>query len=259
MNLDGADGGHKAHRGPQTECSAVAVAVEQEPGPHHVQRHPGVGDHRAAVGTVPDREADPTPFLHGVQHRRKQPELFQCIRAAVLIRLVRNREMGVEALKLQVRQCTGGDDVLHALLKKIARTEIAQPRHAGVELDVYFQHLAEPDRLLGVFDRLGVTGGRLRQVIFNQHPGVFLRRVPEDQDRHRDPAPPQLQRLVQAADRQVLRTLVLQQLRNPQRAVPVGVGLHHAEKAAALGKPASDRVVIVPDSGEVDFRPGTLH
>ena len=83
--------------------------------------------------------------------------------------------------------------------------------------------------------------------------------MPEDQDRHRDAAAAKLHRLVQAADREILRSLVLQQLGNPQRAVSVGVGLHHAEKAAAFRKNAPDRVIIVPDGIEVNLGPGTLH
>ena len=83
--------------------------------------------------------------------------------------------------------------------------------------------------------------------------------MPENQDRHRDAAAAKLHRLVQTADREIVRSLVLQQLGNPQRAVPVGVGLHHAEKAAALGKHASNRMIIVPDGIEVNLGPGTLH
>ena len=78
----------------------------------------------------------------------------------------------------------------------------------------------------------------------------------EDQDRQINAALAQLHRLVETGDGQIVRARVLQQRGDLHRAVPVSVGLDHAQKAAALGQTAADRLIIVPQRAERDLRPG---
>ena len=67
----------------------------------------------------------------------------------------------------------------------------------------------------------------------------------QDQDRHGDAARAQLQRLVEAGHREIIRARLFQQPRRLQCAVAVGVGLHHAQKAAALGQRCAEDVIVV--------------
>ncbi len=98
----------------------------------------------------------------------------------------------------------------------------------------------------------------LRDAVFNQLPRIGRLRVAEDEDRHFHARPAQLQRLVQAGDRQVIRTRLFQQQRRLNRAVTVGVGLHHAEEAAGLRECRADRPVIVQNVFHADFGPAAF-
>ena len=152
----------------------------------------------------------------------------------------------------------GGDHVPHADVKVVPGTEKAQPGHAGVQLDMDPERLSQLPGSGGILLCLRQGADGLGQILFDQQPRVLRRRVPQDQDRHGDAAPAQLQRLIQAAHGQVVRSGLLQQAGDGQRAVPVGVGLHHAQKAAALRQRGADGLIIVADIGQGDLRPASL-
>ena len=212
VDLDGADRRHQPHGGLQAQLPVVPVAVQQQARPDHVQQALGIVHHCPAVGTVADRKADPLLLLQPADHPGEKFELRLRIGPAFRVRLVRNGEMGIDPFVFQIRQRAGPHDVAHAFVKIAPGAEIAEARHPGVQLDVQLQDPAEPPRLFGILLRLGKAGRRLGQPVLQQHRRVFHRRVPEDQNRHRDAAPAKLQRLVQAAHGEIVRAFPLQQL-----------------------------------------------
>ena len=142
--------------------------------------------------------------------------------------------MRVHALRLKAGQAAGVYHVLHTLGKILARAEKAETGHAGIELYVYLQHSAERRRSGGILQRLGIAAHRLGNAVLDEHARILRRRMAENKDRHGYPAAAQLKRLVKAGHGQIVRAAVLQKVRHLHGAVPVGVGLHHAEEAAAL-------------------------
>ena len=69
-------------------------------------------------------------------------------------------------------------------------------------------------RLRTVFMRLRLTGHGLRDIEANQPVDLLLRRVPENQNRHRDAVKPELHRFVNAGDSEVIRAELLELLRD---------------------------------------------
>ena len=123
---------------------------------------------------------------------------------------------------------------------------------------MHLQRLAERCRSGGILPRFSQRAHGLRDVLVDQQLRVFRGRVSEDEDRHTDTALAQLHRLVETAYREIIRSRVLQQPRDRQRAVTVGVGLDNAEKSAACRQRSADGLVIVPDVCQADLRPGSL-
>ena len=91
----------------------------------------------------------------------------------------------------------------------------------------------------------------------HQLPGVFRGRIAEDQNRRLDPCPAQLQCLIQAGHRQIVRPQFRQLLRHRHRAVSIGVGFDQTDEFA-LGRQRTQRVVVVGQPPQMDLRPGSL-
>ena len=256
--LDGADLGHEAHAGLEAEpAGGVAVAVEEQAGPHHVEGHLRIGQRRAGVGAVAKAEAD-AARTQGLDHAAENAELLPGVGLVVLARLVGDREVREDPLGLEPGQGAGARHVLHAAVEALAPAEEAQARHAGVEGDVDAQRAAEPKGLGGKLLRLFEVRDRLRDVVFQEHARVLKGRVAEDQDRHRDAAVAQLHRLVETGHGEIICPRLLQSPRHLKGAVAVGVGLDHAEEAAALRQGRPDGADVVPDVLQADLRPGPL-
>ena len=145
---------------------------------------------------MPEGKAHPAAALDCVDHLGEEFELVAGIGLAVRSRLVGDGEMRVDTLNFQIRQGDGLQQVLHALLEVAPCAEKAQPGHAGVQFDVDLQLPAELSCRLGIFPRFRQRADGLGDMFFQQHFGIFRRRVAEDQDRHGDAAFAQLQRLV---------------------------------------------------------------
>ena len=79
----------------------------------------------------------------------------------------------------------------------------------------------------------------------------------EDQDRQVHAAAPDLYSLFNIRHRQIFRAEILQRAADRHRTVAIGVGLHHAEKPASGGKPASQLLVVVFQIVQADIRPGS--
>ena len=192
--------------------------------------------------------------LHLFDRVAEAPELRAGVGLAVGPRLVRDGEVGEHALAVESRQTYGAQDVFGA----VPAAEKAQAGHARVQRDVDPQPPPEVDagrrKLLRLFE---VRDG-LGDVVVRQQERILRRRVPEDQQRRGDPAVAQLHRLVQTGHGQIVRPLGLQRPRDRKRAVAVGVGLDHAEEAAALRQGGADGPVVVTDVFQADLGPGPL-
>ena len=203
-------------------------------------------------------EFDIAALFYLVHDAAEQRELIACILLAVLARLVGHGEVRIHALALDARQRAGTDDVVHALLEVRPVAEKAEAGHARIELYVYLQRLSKAHGLRRILQRLGKAGHGLGDVLLDEHGGVLVRRMAEDEYRHCDSAAAQLQRLVKAGHGEVIRALSLQKPRDRQCAVTVRVRLHNAEKAAAIRQGRADGAVIVPQILKVYFRPCSL-
>ena len=64
----------------------------------------------------------------------------------------------------------------------------------------------------GIFQGLGMTGDRLGEAVFNELFRIFHRGVAQNQQRHTDPAPAQLERFVETAHGQIVCPQLLQKL-----------------------------------------------
>ena len=206
---------------------------------------------------MPDGKAAAELALGRLDDVGEQIKLRERIGAALLVRLVGDGEVREDALHLQPRQAAGGTDGLDAGAEVLARRQETQPRHAGIDLDMYLKRSAAAHGLLAVLQCLGLTGHGLRDVVLDEQRNLLLRRVAEDEHGHGDPIFAQLHRLVRARDGQIVCTQLLQRLRDAHGPVSVGVGLHHAQKLHARPDPAAQRLVVVCQSVEINLRPGS--
>ena len=121
-----------------------------------------------------------------------------------------------------------------------------------------------PERTAGALGRGGKAlglrkaGDRLGDVVFNKHAGILCLRVAEDQQRHFDARRAYLQCLVQTRDRKIIRARLFQKRCRLHRPVAVGVGLYHAEEAAALGDCRAQGPVIVQQVFRADLSPAAF-
>ena len=166
----------------------------------------------------------------------EKAKLFAGVALVFLARLVGDGKMGKDALGVKAGEPAGARKLGCAPLKLRARAEEAETGHAGVRRHMDPQGAAEA--LCRGGEGLGLLEARdgLGDVVSDQQRRVPGIGVAQDQDRHGDAALSELQRLVKAGHREIVRARLFQQTRRLQRAVAVGVGLHHAQKAAALGQ-----------------------
>ena len=142
--------------------------------------------------------------------------------------------------------------------KQIPVAQIPEPRHACVHLDVDAERAAQAGSLLGVLHGLGLAGYSLRDVVLEQPSHLLLRRVAEDQDRHCDPVQAKLHRLVDAADREIVRAVLLERARHDDGTVAVGVSLHDPEEFYVRSDMLAQRAVVVNQRVQIDLRPGAF-
>ena len=188
----------------------------------------------------------------------KKRKLLLRIGTVVFPRFVGNGKMSIDAFCLQARQAAGRRDMLNACFRHAAVTQKAEAGHAGVHLDVYTQLPAKPQGFGGIFLGLGEIRHRLGEVIVRQNAEILRRRMAEDQDRQSDAPVPQFHRFIQAGYRKIVRSALLEQRGNTQRAVAVCIRLYYAEKPAFFRNAAPDGFIIMADVSEADLRPGAF-
>ena len=200
----------------------------------------------------------PPFFFRTANHIGEQlklvPGVFQIFRTF----FIRHRKMRKDAFRIQARKGAGMNDAVHPVLKIIPLAEVSQPGHARIHLDVNFQGAAVFHRLLAVLQRLGLAGYRLGDVKADQPIHLLLRRVSQNQNRHGDAVEAKLQSLVDAAHRQVIRPQFLQLRGHLQGSVAVGIRLHHAQEAHIRSNVFPNRVIIICEGVQIDFRPRPL-
>ena len=149
-------------------------------------------------------------------------------------------------------------DFVDAFLEEGPVTQIPQPRHPGIQLDMHLQTAPQTGSGFGVFQCLGKSAGGLGQGVIEQDLRIFGRCVPEDQNGNLNPAVAELNGFIKTADGEILSPETLQKGRDPKRPVTIGVCLYHAEKTAAFRKLRADCMIIVPNGGEVNLCPGSF-
>ncbi len=175
---------------------------------------------------------NPGALRERVRHAAKERKLRLGVIFALLSLFVGHGKVRVYPLCIEAGESAGAGDVIHTLVKMLPRDKKAQAGHTRVELYVDFKRPAECGCRGGVFQRLGQARDGLGNGVIYKGLGVFMRRVAEDEDGHGYPALAQLQRFIEAGNGEVIRPGALQKLRHLQRAVAVGIGLYHAQKAA---------------------------
>ena len=164
--------------------------------------------------------------------------------------------MGENALNEQIIHPGHFLEFLHGLLMVVG--EKAQPRHPRVQLDVDSQTAVQS--LEAFVERPGIlqTVDLLADAHFCQILGVFYRRIAQNQNRAPDAVAAQLGSLLKIGDGQKLRAQLFQVAADGNRAVAVGVGLDHAEKAALRRELFPQGVIIVIQIVQGYLCPGPL-
>ena len=256
VDFDGADNGLQGHYRTKSQLlRIVSVSVQQQARSNHVQIGFRIFCRGPGIGTVANPELMPPLFFRAPNHIGEQlklvPGVFQLIRTF----FIRHRKMSKDAFRIQARKGAGMNDAVHTVLEIIPLAEVSQPGHARIHLDVNLQGAPVFHRLLAVLQRLGLTGHRLGDIKANQPIHLLLRRVPQNQNRHGDAVEAKLQSLVDAAHRQVIRPQLLQLCGHLQGAMTVGIRLHHAQEAHIRPNVFPNRVIIICEGVQIDFRP----
>ena len=255
--LDGLHGGFERHHGFEPQLlGEFAVAVQQQPWAHHVEVRLGVSSRGARVGAVAQPELLAPLLLDGGDDLVEQFELVARVGERVLALFVGHREVGENALGIDARHLAVLDDALDAAVEEIAFAQVAQTRHARVDLDVHLERLAEPRGLARVVDGLGLAGDRLGDVVVDELFDLVGGGVAQDQDGHGDAVGAQLHGLVDAAHGQVIRARFLQAAADLHRSVPVGVGFDDAHELHVVTDVRLELSVVAGQRVEVDFSPG---
>ena len=100
-------------------------------------------------------ELDAAALLHCVDHAAEQVKLAAGIPLAVLIRLVGDGKVGVDALRDKALQTAGGDHVVDTFVEAVTAADKAETGHSRVDLDVDPQLLAQFRSTEGELLRLG--------------------------------------------------------------------------------------------------------
>ena len=234
----------------------LTVAVEQKSRPYHVEQRLGIAYGSARIRAVSELKAPSELRFYSGDHILEQLQLLQRIFLRVLTGLVRNREMRENAFGVKSGHIAGLADSFYTCLIMSALTQVTETRHSGVHLNMYLQNPARGLRRLAVLNSLRAAGDSLRDIVFDQPSDLFLRSMSEDQHRNsRDPVESEFHRLVNAADREIISTELLQKAAHLQSSVAVRVGLNDSEELNTRADVFADLFIIVFYRVEIGLGP----
>ena len=164
---------------------------------------------------------------------------------------IRHREMREHALDLDTRQ------LLH---RRREHTDLlgahADAAHARLDLEVHLANLMPAHGLLRQSLREFELTHDLRHIVIDDRPGILRAHNAQEQDRRRKTSLPQLNGLGDRRHREIRRTALDSHARHGDRAMPIGIRLHHRAELRPAADIPLDRLIIRSDRPKVNFRPG---
>ena len=236
---------------------AGGKAVENHPGPHHIQVHFRVIDHSGAVAAVADAGGD-APLLQLGEGFLEPLELELGKGNRFRVILIGHRKVGKGASDGEIGHFGDLPNFIQRAVQILPVGEESQPGHAGVKFDVDFQHV-----LTGLGDLLegaGVFqgGDHLGDVVAGEKTGHLHRGGPKDQGGVADAVAAKADGLVDVGDAKPIHPCTGHGSGDKPVPVAVGIGLDHRHQAASRGQTGADGGDIPADGVQVDGGPASL-
>ena len=134
----------------------------------------------------------------------------------------------------------------------------AQTGHSGIQFNMDLHPSACTHRGVGKRPGRLLIPDVLRDLIVQDDVCLIRRRHAQLENGQLNARVPQLTRFLHVGDCQIFRTQFLQRAGRFNRAVAIGIGLHHPEKTGVRSHLFAQCVIIMSQGVQIDFRPGAF-